>query len=70
MKGELDLKEIPIWEKMTLTIEETSAYSGIGEKTLRNRIKETDVDFVLKVGTKTLIKRKLFERYLNNLDSI
>lgn len=61
---------IPFWEKTTLTIQEAAAYSGISDKTLRNRIKEQDYDFILKLGTKTLIKRKKFEKFLEETDAI
>lgn len=66
-KGKLS---VPVWEKINLTIEEAAAYSGISEKVLRNRIAENDYDFILKNGTKTLIKRRLFEKYLESVDAI
>lgn len=66
----MNQNEIPIWEKMNLTIGEAAIYSNISEKTLRNRIREGECDFVLKVGTKTLIKRKKFERYMERIDFI
>lgn len=53
-----------------MTIEEAAAYSGISDKTLRNKIKEQNYDFILKIGTKTLIKRKLFEKFLDSSDAI
>lgn len=62
--------EVPIWEKACITIEEAAAYSGISDKTLRNRIREQNYDFILKIGTKTLIKRKLFEKFLDSSDAI
>lgn len=62
--------EVPIWEKACMTIEEAAAYSGISDKTLRNRIREKNYDFILKIGTKTLIKRKLFEKFLDSSDII
>lgn len=62
--------EIPIWEKACMTIEEAAAYSGISDKTLRNRIKEQNYDFILKIGTKTLVKRKKFEKFIDSSDAI
>lgn len=63
-------KEIPIWQKSNLTIEEAAAYSGIGV----NRIRElTNVDscpFVLWVGTKRLIKRRKFDEFVEEAFSI
>ena len=31
------MKEVPIWEKSNLTLEEAAAYSGIGINKLRNK---------------------------------
>lgn len=64
------MKEVPIKDKLNLTIEEAAAYSGISERVLRDRIAESDYKFILKNGTKTLIKRKLFEKYLESVDAI
>lgn len=61
---------VPIKDKLNLTIEEAAAYSGISERVLRNRIAESNFDFILKNGTKTLIKRRKFEQYLERVDSI
>lgn len=61
---------IPIWEKSNLTIEEASAYSGIGVHKLRELAKEEDSNFVLWVGTKCLIKRVLFDRFIEKQYSI
>lgn len=46
------MKEVPIWEKLNLTIEEAAAYSGVGINKIREMMKEKDCDFVLKVGIK------------------
>lgn len=67
------MKELPrveVKDKILLTIEEAAAYSGISATTIRGRLREGDYDFVLKNGTKTMIKRKRFERYLENVDAI
>lgn len=55
--------DVPVWEKMNLTIEEAAAYSNIGENTLRNIVNSGQVNFILQVGSKTLIKRKEFEQW-------
>ena len=57
---------IPVWEKINLTIQEASEYSNIGETTIRNLLKEKGCPFLLMIGTKHLIKRKEFEKYLNS----
>ncbi len=61
---------IPIWEKSNLTLEEASAYSNIGVNKLRELSDNKHCDFVLWVGSKRLIKRKLFDKYIEQLYSI
>lgn len=56
--------EIPLWEKAALTLEEASAYSGIGVNKLREVTNEKNCRFVLWVGAKRLIKRKLFDQFI------
>lgn len=56
----------PIWEKTTITIEEAAALSNIGENRLRELIRQPECNFVLSVGTKSLIKRKRFEQFLEH----
>lgn len=67
------MKETPkveIKDKLNLTIEEAAVYSNISSKTLRRFINEYTPDFVLKVGAKTLIKRRLFEKFIETTDAI
>lgn len=62
----MKMNEIPVWEKYTLSIEEAADYFRIGQKRLRQLVAENpDADFVLQVGNRTLIKRKLFEQYID-----
>ena len=55
------MKEVPIWEKTNLTIEGAASYSNIGLGKLREITNSSNCKFVLWVGNKRLIKRKLFE---------
>lgn len=64
------MKEVPIWEKSNLTLEEAAAYSGIGINKLRQITNDERCRFVLWVGTKRLIKRKLLDKYLESAYSI
>lgn len=57
-------KEVPIWEKVTLTIEEAAAYSNIGIHKIRELSNNPRCGFVVFVGKKRLIKRKSFEKYI------
>ena len=63
-------KEVPLWEKSNLTLEEASAYSGIGINKLRGLSNDSNCHLVLWVGSKRLIKRKLFDSYIEKMYSI
>ena len=41
-----NMKEVPIWEKTNLTLEEAAAYSGIGINKLREITNNDRCDFV------------------------
>ena len=58
------MKEVPIWEKSNLTLEEAAAYSGIGINKLRDLTSRQNCQFVLWVGSKRLIKRRLFDKFI------
>ena len=62
--------EVPIWEKSNLTLEEAAAYSGIGINKLREISNDERCKFVLWIGNKRLIKRKLFDAYIEQAYSI
>lgn len=73
MKGVRLLKErkVPIWEKLTLTVEEASDYSGIGINKLYELLSQpSSAEYVLQVGKRRIIKRKAFEAYLENSKGI
>lgn len=61
---------IPLWEKMTLTIEEANEYSNIGVGKIREITLKDDCPFVLWIGSRRLIKRKKFEEYIEKTFSI
>jgi excisionase family DNA binding protein len=60
-------KEIPLWEKSNLTIEEAALYSGIGQTKLRELTDHKDCPFVLWNGTKRLIKRRRLDEYTDHV---
>ena len=64
------MKEVPIWEKTTLTLTEAAAYSGIGINKLRKLSDKVDCTFVLFNGTKRLIKRRELDEYIEKNYSI
>ena len=63
-------KEVPVWEKSNLTLEEAAAYSGIGVHKLRQLSDKEDCEFVLWVGTKRLLKRRKLDEYIERAYSI
>lgn len=64
LRRQKSVKEVPIWEKSNLSLEEAAAYSGIGVNKLRELTNEKNCRFVLWVGNKRLIKRRLFDQYI------
>ena len=59
--------EVPIWFKPTLSIEETSRYSGIGMSKLYELTNPEDCPFVLWIGTRRMIKRRKFDEYIERM---
>lgn len=56
--------EVPVCEKVLLTVEEASAYTNIGRDRLYALAKSPKCTFVLFNGRNILIKRKQLERFL------
>ena len=63
-------KDVPIWQKSLLTLEEAAAYSGIGINKLREITNDDGSDIVLWVGTKRLLKRKQLDSFIDRAFSI
>lgn len=61
---------IPIHHKMTLTIREAAEYSNIGINKIDSLLKQPNCPFVLYVGTRKLVKRQEFERYIREKQEI
>ena len=59
---------VPIWHKTNLTIDETSEYSGIGSSRLRKLTLQDDCPYVLHIGNRRLIKRRIFDEYIEKMD--
>ena len=58
--------ELPYWEKYMLTLREAAEYFHIGEKKMRQIVDDNmDANFLLESGNRIMIKRKLFEEYLD-----
>ena len=64
-------KTIPLSEKYTLSIEEASQYFGIGHVRLRSIIHANpSADFLLMKGNRLQIKRKKFEKFIDDVSVI
>ena len=57
--------KVPIHLKMVLTIREAAEYSNIGINKIDSMLKQPNCPFVLYVGTRKLVKRKVFEEYIS-----
>lgn len=67
MGGIMDMRsDVPVCDKLNLTVEEAAAYSNIGINKIRELTKQKRCPFVIYIGRKKLIKRKEFEKYLEN----
>lgn len=67
----IDNKNIPFWERYTLTIEEAAQYFRIGEKKLRRLAEENhDSDWIIMNGNRVQIKRKQFEQVIDKINII
>ena len=71
LKAYIDMKRkdresvtVPIWKKIMLTKEEAAEYSHVGINKLEELLKLPNCPFVFYVGKKKLIKRREFERFL------
>ena len=63
-------KEVPLWEKSNLTLEEAAAYSGIGINKLRKLSDDEQCRFVLWIGSKRLIKRRQLDEFTEKMYSL
>lgn len=57
-------QNIPVWEKITMTVEEAAEYSNIGINKIREISSDPRCNFVIYIGKKRLIKRKEFEKFI------
>ena len=65
------VKDISIWEKHTLTIEEAARYFRIGEGKLRRLADEKPApNWLIMNGNRVQIKRKKFESFIDSTDVI
>ena len=62
---------VPVYEQYTMTIKEASCYLRIGENKLRRMAEENpNAPWYLMNGNRIQIKRKQFEKFIDELDVI
>ena len=62
--------DIPLYRKPFLSIEEAVAYTGIGRDKLYELTNPEDCPFVLWIGNRRMIKRRVFDEYIEKCYSI
>lgn len=70
MKYEDKLALVPLWQKSTLSLEEATAYSGLGRDKLIELADNPNCDFIIWVGRKRLFKRKKLDEFIEKAFSI
>lgn len=67
----MNKERVPLWEKYTLTISEATKYFNIGEKKLRLLLEDNPTaNYIMTNGSRVLIKRKLFEQFIDSVGSL
>lgn len=64
---------VPVSDKYLMSVEEAAGYFGIGEGKIRTMVRNNPggpPDWVLMNGTKTMIKRVRFEKFLDSVSGI
>ena len=64
------LELVPVWLKTTLTLDEATAYSGLGRDKLSELSMKDELGLVLWVGRKRLFKRQKLDDYINREYSV
>ena len=63
-------REVPIWERTLLTVNQAADLTGIGTNRLRHIAATPRTDLVVWVGSRMMFKRKKLEEYLENSVSL
>ncbi len=63
-------REVPIWERTLLTVNQAADLTGIGVTRLRHIAATPRTDLVVWVGSRMMFKRKKLEEYLENSVSL
>lgn len=63
-------KELPIWERDVLTIEEAALYSGVGISKLRKLTMQKNNSFSISDGKRMMIIRRKFDSFMEKQSEI
>lgn len=64
-------EDIPVWNKYLLSIEEAAVYFHIGENKMRRLVSQNEhAAWVLWNSNRALIKRKIFEDYIDKVNAL
>ena len=66
MKYEDKIALGPLWHRSALTLEEATAYTGIGRNKLIELSEDPNCDFVIWTGRKRLFKRRKLDEFIDN----
>ena len=66
MKYEDNIALGPLWQRSALTLEEATAYTGIGRNKLIELSEDPNCDFVIWTGRKRLFKRRKLDEFIDN----
>lgn len=67
MRNNITENNTPVWNRYVLTIVEAAEYYHIGEKKLRSIVDEhPKADFIIMNGNRVLLKKKQFEKFLDD----
>lgn len=70
MPRKKSVREIPIWEKALLTVEECTAYTGIGIRKIRDLSNDPSNNIAIWIGAKKMINRKKLDDLIDKSYSI
>ena len=68
---EMLTNKTPLWHRYLLTVKEASDYFNIGENRIRQLISgNRDAKYIMWKGSHPMIKRRMFEDYVDALSAI
>ncbi len=63
-------REVPIWERSLITVNEAADYTGIGTRRLRDLAAQPHANFAIWVGSRLMFNRRKLDEFLDNSVSI